>query len=643
MSDMRRTRSAALVYVSPLARAVEYAQDTSGALLRDYLALSVRDSLWSIQTEAVDFMRRRESEQGRGGMLCDEMGLGKTKDALTLVLERNQESARLSQRRFNGATLVVCRGILIKNWLCEVRQLPRDAFQYAVLTTASRHHGTDPLYFARCCDLVFTTYSSVTAAYRRSLSRTEAEDDDDSLYRALFNTTWRRVVADEAHFFAVATTERAQAMFHLRADYNWILTGTPIQNSHRDLVTHLRFCGIAGVTDTVAHLKRLLSEVMLRRTRATLATLGGSNLPVFRSVTRRVTHVSLSPAEQALYFLYAKYALLRNSEQQRVALRSTQMIQMLRQLCLAPSLVDALVVPCGLRVMGQANEPAAVSARRGGRAHKLSAGLTLAEYFTRWHTEPLQITYTGEDSEAVLQWRPQFAFRDSAERRLYKVMCREFETVSGRWAGTPVMAERYSQVPVERVKEMARHIVHHTLRLDMPSSKQAAILRYIAQTPRGEKVIVFSNYVDFLAGMDHWLAEAGVRAVLVTGVTNKKEMNDSLLAEFECDAEIKVLLITLTLGGEGLNITCANHVVIADPWWNPFILEQAENRVQRASQSKDVSIVYFIARHTIEVPMYRYLGEKKSELPEVLSHGDAECDEFLRTLIFDYKVRVKRV
>ena len=34
---------------------------------------------------------------------------------------------------------------------------------------------------------------------------------------------------------------------------------------------------------------------------------------------------------------------------------------------------------------------------------------------------------------------------------------------------------------------------------------------------------------------------------------------------------IDVLLITLQCGAVGLNLAMANHVIIADPWWNRYV------------------------------------------------------------------------
>ena len=47
------------------------------------------------------------------------------------------------------------------------------------------------------------------------------------------------------------------------------------------------------------------------------------------------------------------------------------------------------------------------------------------------------------------------------------------------------------------------------------------------------------------------------------------------------------------LGGVGLNLNCANHMILMDPAWNPSTEDQCFDRVHRLGQTKDVEIVRF--------------------------------------------------
>jgi len=49
---------------------------------------------------------------------------------------------------------------------------------------------------------------------------------------------------------------------------------------------------------------------------------------------------------------------------------------------------------------------------------------------------------------------------------------------------------------------------------------------------------------------------------------------------------VKAMFLSLKVGSEGLNLVMANHVIFLEPWWNPFVHEQAQARVHRTGQKK---------------------------------------------------------
>ena len=81
-----------------------------------------------------------------------------------------------------------------------------------------------------------------------------------------------------------------------------------------------------------------------------------------------------------------------------------------------------------------------------------------------------------------------------------------------------------------------------------------------------------------------------------------------------------IFLVSLKAGGLGLNLTAANYVIIADPWWNPAIEKQAEDRAHRMGQERAVTIIRLVAQHTIEEKILR-LHETKKELSDAILEG----------------------
>ncbi|CAI7721926.1 DNA repair protein RAD5, putative [Plasmodium vivax] len=60
----------------------------------------------------------------------------------------------------------------------------------------------------------------------------------------LYRITWRRIIIDEAHVIKNKNSIQSVAVWKLRGERNWCLTGTPIQNSIFDIFPLFRFLGI---------------------------------------------------------------------------------------------------------------------------------------------------------------------------------------------------------------------------------------------------------------------------------------------------------------------------------------------------------------------------------------------------------------
>jgi SNF2 family DNA or RNA helicase len=258
-----------------------------------------------------------------------------------------------------------------------------------------------------------------------------------------------------------------------------------------------------------------------------------------------------------------------------------------------------------------------------------TGSLTLRDAMTRYcgakGKYPLKVTYSDSaaDTSNSFVWEPPRSVGQRDARRHYKALHSECVRVPGQWALTEEAVEKCRRHPLTENKRLLQHLMQHTLRLDLPSSKEQAALRYIAWVAsRGDKIIVYSNYVAALQSLNRWLHQADHRTVLVTGQTGTQEQNDSLLQEFECQPDIRALLMTLKLGAEGLNIECANHVLFLDLWWNPFASDQGEQRVQRAGQRKDVFITYLVMQDSIEQHMLRVAARKRALLVSLLDDAD---------------------
>ena len=109
-----------------------------------------------------------------------------------------------------------------------------------------------------------------------------------------------------------------------------------------------------------------------------------------------------------------------------------------------------------------------------------------------------------------------------------------------------------------------------------------------------QKVLIFSQFVDYLDFIGTFLQRRGVSFAFYVGKMSADERTDAI-KEFTDPAKgIRVMLISLKCGGVGLNLTAANkvrrwlrplgltpQVICMDLAWSPAAEEQATSRAHR--------------------------------------------------------------
>jgi SNF2 family DNA or RNA helicase len=165
------------------------------------------------------------SRLGLGGILADDMGLGKTAQTLSLLLTDQK-----------GPTLLICPMSLVSNW-------QKEAARFAPGIRVYVHHGGSRRREAITdVDLVITTYGTAV----RDLS-------------TLQQTSWERVVCDEAQAIKNSGTRQSQAVRALTARTKFALTGTPVENHLAELWSIMDFCN-PGLLGPAKHFRRRFQE-----------------------------------------------------------------------------------------------------------------------------------------------------------------------------------------------------------------------------------------------------------------------------------------------------------------------------------------------------------------------------------------------
>ncbi len=294
---------------------------------------SLQATLRPYQADGFAWMTRLW-QAGLGGILADDMGLGKTLQVLAFATHL-RESGQLEQ----APLLVVAPTSVVETWVREARRFA-PGLRVATVGETRRKSGRPVEAVIEGAHLVVTTYA---------VTRIDAAEFARAPFAGL--------VLDEAQFVKNHRSKTYYAVRGIRAPVRFAVTGTPLENSLMDLWAMLSLTSPGLLPDPATftdvykrpieegtdpekgpRLIRRIRPMLLRRTKEQVA----QELPPKQE---QVVRVELSPAHRRVYdvrLARERARVLRlatDMNRNRVAIFSS--LTMLRQLALAPALVDA--------------------------------------------------------------------------------------------------------------------------------------------------------------------------------------------------------------------------------------------------------------------------------------------------------------
>jgi len=135
----------------------------------------------------------------------------------------------------------------------------------------------------------------------------------------------------------------------------------------------------------------------------------------------------------------------------------------------------------------------------------------------------------------------------------------------------------------------------------------------------GHRMLIFSQFTTMLHLIGDKLKNMGISYKYLDGQTPAME-RVQLVKEFNVGDQ-PVFLISLKAGGTGLNLTGADMVIHYDPWWNPAVEDQATDRAYRLGQKKNVQVLKFITKDTIEEKIFQLQQKKKALIDQMIQPG----------------------
>lgn len=134
----------------------------------------------------------------------------------------------------------------------------------------------------------------------------------------------------------------------------------------------------------------------------------------------------------------------------------------------------------------------------------------------------------------------------------------------------------------------------------------------------GHKIVIFSRFTRMLEIINKEFIKRHFNIFYLDGSTKDRQ---SVVDDFE-ESDEGVFLISLKAGGVGLNLISADTAILYDPWWNPAVEKQAEDRIYRIGQKKKVTVFKLIAAGTIEEKVQTLQETKKKLFDDVIEGND---------------------
>lgn len=178
-----------------------------------------------------------------------------------------------------------------------------------------------------------------------------------------------------------------------------------------------------------------------------------------------------------------------------------------------------------------------------------------------------------------------------------------------------------------RSKEAKKKYLGHLRKTYVSSAKiekTMEILRDVMQNKKEqEKVLIFSQWTSLLDLLEIPIDGEGFIYRRYDG-SMSANMRADAVDDFKDERQnVRIMLVSLKAGNAGLNLNMASQVIILDPFWNPYIEEQAIDRAHRIGQMRPVTVHRVLIEGTVEDRIIELQEKKRALISEALDEKSA--------------------
>ncbi|KAI1408919.1 SNF2 family N-terminal domain-containing protein [Hypoxylon sp. FL1857] len=507
--------------------------------------------------------------KGYSGILADDMGLGKTCQVISFIAHL-VGSKRKPGTRAPWPNLIVVPPSTYENWLTEFEKF---APEIKVLPYSGKSRRDIWPKDAQKHHVVLTTYPQV-----------ERQRED---LRWLQKINPYAAIFDEGHRLKNQDTLIYKQMMQVPTEWRLILSGTPVQNNLKELLTLLRFIEPSLFEETSFEtLNTIFEAKVTSKDVLNFAALASERVDRARAVM-------------------APFILQRRKEDVIDLKKKTERLELVGMHETQKEIYDSIkgryLLPNGVK---SKDAHPWMQLRKAAIHHQM-----FRHHFTDAKVnEMVNILWKNCSEDELCVQNKEDRYKDRLREELMSksdfqlhLWCKDFEKYIGHldipdrsWEDSP---------KVQKLLELVRGYME-----------------------TGDRVLVFSRFEMVIDILRETLHHAGIEYCCLTGNTETSNRFPEC-QKFTNNPDIPVFLLTTGAGGTGLNLVAANKIIIFDQSDNPQEDVQASNRAHRLGQTRDVEVIRIITEKSVEGLIYNSCVKKLVLAARVERQFDAVDEE----------------
>lgn len=590
----------------------------------------------SYQLEGLEWMKSLWMN-GLCGILADEMGLGKTVQAISMI-------AFLKEKNVPGPFLIAAPLSTLSNWVDE---------------------------FARWTPSIKTVLYHGSKADRENLRRKrmkmQSQRDMDfpvicTSYEICMNDRkflggyqWTYIIVDEGHRLKNMNCRLIKELLTYRSANRLLITGTPLQNNIAELWSLLHFLlpevfndldSFESWFDFSEVLDEKGQKTMEKKKRNLVSTMHAILKPF---LLRRVkTDVETSLPKKREYILYApmtdeqqelyKEIVGGNSRsylEGKAVARIEAQAGRSRTSSLKRRAVDdssGHSTPSKSLKSSRASTPgssSAIGSARRGRPQKNRP--VYADISDREFNAKLRRLENGGDEDTDLDASASHASSDDSNTEsthLASSIAAAKKEISAKKLQNPIMQARLAcnsphnfYWPWPESADPSKSNIDASI---ITSSGKLLLLERLV--PRlfqlNHKILIFSQFKTTLDILLAWASEYhNWPCCRIDGSISQTDRQEQIRLFNDPDSDFRLFLLSTRAGGQGINLTSADTVILFDSDWNPQQDLQAMDRAHRIGQKRPVIVYRLATRGTVEEVLLKKAESKRKLEKLVIQKG----------------------